>query len=221
MGAWTRLLISVSVLVLPTLSQANLGFVPMKNASSVRDANPGASKPTLQYYGGPVISHVKVHVVFWGEIFPDTQARMPAFFKSIVASNFMDWLDQYNTYSTPVEGGTGTNQHIGKGSFTGSTQIKPFFQGSEIDDTDIQGELKKQFAAGALPQPDDNTLYMIYFPPNYRISAFGSTSCVDFCAYHSSSGTPQQEHFFYGVMPDIHSTGCDMGCAYAPMISAL
>lgn len=55
---------------------------------------------------------------------------------------------------------------------------------------------------------------MIYFPRNLTISAFGSTSCTDFCAYHSSSGTPSTFHFFYGVMPDINNSGCDMGCAY-------
>jgi hypothetical protein len=26
---------------------------------------------------------------------------------------------------------------------------------------------------------------------------------------------PKTPHFFYGIMPDLHHSGCDMGCAYA------
>src|SRR5581483_7502587 len=48
-----------------------------------------------------------------------------------------------------------------------------------------------------------------------NISAFGLQSCVDFCAYHSAYGAPGQDHFFYGVMPDLNNTGCDQGCAAA------
>jgi hypothetical protein len=55
---------------------------------------------------------------------------------------------------------------------------------------------------------------MVYFPLMMTISAFGATSCVDFCAYHSAHGAPGQDHFFYGVLPNINNTGCDQGCAY-------
>jgi len=80
---------------------------------------------------------------------------------------------------------------------------------------DIQAELQKQIDAGVLPKPDDNTLFMTYFPPGMTITASGMASCEAFCAYHGFKGAPDTAHFFYGVMPDLGGA-CSLGCAAAP-----
>jgi len=218
MAAWKQLLFVIVIFSFSIVSNAKYGFFPTKFSTSANPLTPvpSAAKQTLLYYGGPVISNVKIHVVWWSDyVNPQTQDFVPGFYSALTNSNFMDWLDQYNTFATPVTNVGGTKQHIGRGQYTGATTIKPFNHSPNIDDSEIQIELAKQIQAGQLPPPDDNTLYMIYFPRAYQITAFGMSSCVNFCAYHSSHGTPTTPHFFYGIMPDIHNTGCDMGCAYA------
>ena len=217
MAVWMQPLAVLCILLVSGVSQARFGFLPSKTSTGNINSPihfKTISAPTLKYYGGPVISNVKLYVVLWSYANKETEDGVPDFYKKLTTSNFMDWLDQYNTFSTPVNGGHGTDQHIGGGQYMGTIRIKPFNHTGYIDDTEIQNELKKQIETKALPAPDDNTLYMVYFPPMYTVSAYGMTSCVDFCAYHSSHGTPTTEHFFYGVMPDINHVGCDQGCAY-------
>jgi hypothetical protein len=42
------------------------------------------------------------------------------------------------------------------------------------------------------------------------------TSCVDFCAYHSTYLRGGTQSVFYGVMPDLSDAGCDSGCGVGP-----
>ena len=62
-----------------------------------------------------------------------------------------------------------------------------------------------------VPAPDDDTLYMIHFPPTVRVTMYGSSSCQEFCAYHSSFMHGSQV-VRYGVMPDQNAGGCQNGC---------
>src|SRR4051812_35969810 len=49
--------------------------------------------PHLNYYGGHVISNVKVYSVYWGpNVDGTTQANMPQAFANITDSRYMDWL---------------------------------------------------------------------------------------------------------------------------------
>ena len=217
MAAWKQLLVFTLISIFSLISQANFGFYPTRNSTPrlLRSEPLMSKQPTLLYYGGPVISNAKIQVVYWSDyVESETQTGVPGFYSSLTDSDFMDWLDQYSTFSTPVNGGTGSDQHIGRGKYLGAITIKPFNRNGVVYDTEIQSEIQKQIQIGALPQPDENMLYMIYFPPMVSISAFGMSSCVDFCAYHSSHGSPGSEHFYYGVMPDINHVGCDQGCAY-------
>lgn len=153
MAAWKQLLFaSFCLSIFSTVSQANYGFFPTRFATSATQI-PSTSKPTLQYYGGPVLSHVKVHLVYWDGINSQTASTMPGFYTAITNSNFMDWLDQYNTYGPSVTSHEGSKQHIGRGQYTGVTAIKPFNQSGYLDDTDVQTEITKQIQAGNLPSP--------------------------------------------------------------------
>jgi hypothetical protein len=200
------------------VAQAKLGFYPTKNSArprtfSTETANKG-SKPKLKYYGGPVVSNPKVYVVFWDKnVDIRTQNGIRDFYAKLTNSTQMDWLSQYDTNITSMDGHPGTNQHIGRGEFAGAITLKPFNHGGAVDDSDIQVELQKQIDAGYLPKPDDNTMYMVYFPMGMRVFAFGMASCSDFCAYHSAKGTPETDHFVYGVMPDVGQL-CGSGCQY-------
>ena len=165
----------------------------------------GNSGKVLRYYGGPVISHVKVFIVFWGnEVGTELQAKLAPFYRSILNSGYMDALSQYKTDIPAMDGRKGTGQIIGRGRFIGQKMIEPRNEAETLTDRMIQKELSSQIAAGALPSPDADTLYMVYFPQGLRIEGPGGSgeSCQTFDAYHDGFKTSQGGAVSYGVMPD-------------------
>jgi hypothetical protein len=180
---------------------------------SNRDNGPGS----VLYYGGQVISAAKVYVVIWGANVDDTtQKQIADYFKATVDSTYMDWLTQYNTSIKAVDGRQGTNQTIGRGTFINQIVITPINTKTDLKDSEIQAELDAQITAGNLPKPDDNTLFMTYFPPGVSI-AFddgSGSSCSSFCAYHEDFVSKTHGNVFYGVMPDLGGA-CSFGCGFA------
>jgi hypothetical protein len=176
-------------------------MVPEDSDGVTPEAAAGAH---LTYFGGPVLSSVKVHTVYWGSGATTHRAHLDAFYPAITQSAYFDWLKEYNT----------PTQTIGRGSFGGSFVITPSTTSKNITDTTIQKEIAKQITAGKLPKNDGkNNLYMVYFPPGMHITGPGGAgqSCVQFCAYH---GTFKQsgKDVFYGVVPDLDHDGCQSGC---------
>jgi hypothetical protein len=157
-----------------------------------------AATPHLTYFGGPVIPAVKVKAVYWGSGVNGT-ANLESFYTAITNSAYFDWLSEYNTPS----------QSIGRGTFAGSVVDAPP-AGTTISDAQIQAELGKRINDGTLPANDANTLYMVHFPPGISITQGGSTSCVQFCAYHGTF-TRNGVDVFYGVIPD-QGGACASGC---------
>jgi Big-like domain-containing protein len=199
---------------------------PAGSASSPASAS---SLCTLQYYGGPVVSSVKVVTVFWGPNVNSTvQTNIDGFYSTVTNSAYVDWLSEYDTIGLlAADSSPGTNQAIMRGSSGGTFTITPSVCASNctVDDTAIQTELISQVNAGHLPAPDSdhdgnvNTTYMIYFPPGITITQGGSTSCVagGFCAYHGTTGTDplDSKNLLYGVFPDMFVGGCTSGCGTA------
>jgi len=184
---------------------------PTSGGHAALEAPSAPSGAHLTYYGGKIIPNVKVTQVLYGSgtyISQVSGTQMGSFYTQAEASGVWDWLDEYNT-SSPA-------QTIGRGSFTQKTQIAPASSrnGSTISDANIQAELAAQIQAGSLPQPDDNTIYMINFPQGKSISQGGSSSCVagGFCAYHGTFKIGSQ-NVYYGVLPDMGpNSGCATGC---------
>jgi hypothetical protein len=184
------------------------------------DSSPSAAAPIqaaassahLTYYGGPVISNVKVVKVEYGAgtyqsfVTATGTSSMAGFWAGVTNSAYFDWLSEYNT----------PTQSIGRGSYGGDYAITPSASRdkSTISDANIQAELNAQIGAGHLPAPDANTLYMVHFPKGKRISQGTSKSCVagGFCAYHGTFKRNGQ-YVYYGVLPDMSAgSGCDTGC---------
>jgi hypothetical protein len=203
--------------------------------------NPGTC--SFNYYGGPVISDPDVVVVYWKSTVSsvvncgggtDSHGNcigVSQFLGALSDSTFVDMLQQYNTAGITATAGSQkgvatTDQTIGRGTLhTGSPfVITPHSAngGSTISDANIQNEIQLQINGGTLPSPATdsggkvNTLYFVYFPPGLTISDSSvGTSCVDFCAYHSTfSGTFNLNTLDvpYGVIPDFSATGCSIGC---------
>lgn len=162
-----------------------------------------ASGSKLTYFGGPVISHVKAVPVFWtSRVHPDIQKVMGEFYAAYVQSKHMDWLTEYNTNVTAVDGRAGTNQVISRGESIPSILIQPNLTKKQITDEEIQKEIAMQIDAGTLPRPDSNTLYMIHFPSDVQISIEGMYSCFSFGGYHNGAKNEKYGDLFYAVLPD-------------------
>ncbi|HEY6300784.1 MAG TPA: hypothetical protein VIW95_14180 [Candidatus Binatus sp.] len=197
---------------------------------------PGAH---LTYYGGRVVSNMKVVQVLWGTggagtgdgeflagVVNTSTPSMATFYQQVLNSAYVDWLTEYNTDILDFGGNPGTNQTIGRGTFVEQVAITPANTSTSLTDADIKTELVKQIKAGHLPLPtadgagNNNTYYAIFFPHGIRISQGGTTSCMPggFCAYHGTivAGAPVGE-IYYGVHPDMQAgSGCQNGCGDDP-----
>jgi len=193
----------------------------------------------FHYYGGPVISHVDVVVVYWGSSVSSvvncgggTDAQgcigVSRLYGAVTNSTYMDMLQEYNTAGVNANAGSktglpGTSQLVGRGTLHAGS---PFIitvtapnSGNPITDANIQNEIQAQITAGHLPATgtdgmgNANTIYMVYFPPNLVISDPNiGTSCVQFCAYHSTYAANTLD-VPYGVIPDFTPpSGCASGC---------
>lgn len=200
---------------IPFFAEANNGVYAVRfpqNRAAAVEAAP--THGNLLYYGGPVISHVKTVVVYWGSrVDPQITQNIGGYYTAMANSTYLDWLDEYATLGTAVDGRKGTQQHIGRGKFVAEVTITPSNPSTRIDDVEIATELQAQIDAGHLPKPDADTLFMTYFPPGVTITVDGMQSCQDLCAYHSFKGAPDTAHFYYGVMPDLGGA-CAWGCGF-------
>ena len=174
--------------------------------------HPDRAKPTvhplatanLQYYGGPVLSQVKVFTVFWNSQV-QYQSQLNAFYTAVTNSAYFDWLNEYNT----------PTQTIGRGSFLGSLVDPTPPSSTALTNADIQTELGKLIDAGKVPAPTADTLYMVHFPPGVSIDLDGQGSCQVFCAYHNTF-VHNGINVYYGVLPD-QGGSCAGGCGGDPV----
>lgn len=215
----------------PHVPRPPIHIIPLNQPGSTSVAPLAIAGAHADYFGGPVISNVHIVAVLYGSgaylpnIAGTATPTLAQFYTDITQSSYFDMLSEYSTAGVvAVDGSAGTNQTIGHGFFDGLFTITPSAtnNGFTITDAQIQSELLAQVAAGNLPAPvfdtqgNDNTLYMIFFPPGKTITAGGATSCVrgGFCAYHNStSGTFASHRLFYGVHPDLQPpSGCSQGC---------
>jgi hypothetical protein len=188
-----------------------------KGANARGAVVPACSSPKLSYFDGPLLSNAQVVPVFWNSnVDSEVQANLPQFYADATVSSWYNVLIEYSSVG-------GTNQSIGPGTAVGGIVLTPSkcpastLTRCVLSDPDIQNELVSQITAGNLPVPksdpngNDSTLYMIHFPANVVVSAFGLTSCVDFCAYHNT-GLYNSDPLPYGVMMDEYTSACSTGC---------
>ncbi len=157
----------------------------------------------LTFFGGPVLTHVDVHPVFWRST-TALQSNLNSFYAAVVGSGsslYTSLLPQYTDASgNPIGTGTASAGFVDNDTAT------------RVSDTSIHTELNRLFAAGSLPAPNSNRYYPVHFPSGVVVTApDGSQSCVVFCAYHGTY-VRNGVNVNYGVVPDIGSGGCQNGC---------
>src|SRR5262249_11998012 len=122
------------------------------------------------------------------------------------SSPYLEMLSEYDS-KNPV-------QHISTGSLGESVVDTHPPSSKSITNQDVQKELARLIDAGDAPANDDDTLYMVHFPPGVSIDLDGSTSCEVFCGYHHTFKR-NGKYVFYGVIPD-QGGGCAGGCGEDP-----
>jgi hypothetical protein len=108
---------------------------------------------------GPVMTHVQVENVFYGQGWASTanlsdKTQLNTFMKTIVGSSYMSMLGEYG---------------VGKGTFLGSTLVSNAQSpaaGSTVTDSQIQQMLISEMNQGLMPVETGNQLYVVYLPPN-------------------------------------------------------
>ena len=180
---------------------ATLPAAPLATAS--------APQPALVYHPqkGPLLQSVEVYAVFWGpNIGADIKTNIGGFFTGTTAANspLQQMLAEYNT----------NGMTVGAGSFKGAIadDDAPIPASGTITDTMIEAEGARLVDTGKVPAEDGKNILMFFFPKGVVIDQGGGTlSCQVFCAYHSTF-TRNGNNFYYGIMPDQGSGGCEQGC---------
>ncbi|MGZ3652064.1 MAG: hypothetical protein ACXVB9_10455 [Bdellovibrionota bacterium] len=164
--------------------------------------SPAAVEGPVNYYGGPVIAHVKVHAIYWGSgVDAGTQNQLKAFYTGLVSSSYIDQLAEFSTKVRSIDGREGTQQEIGRGSFGESITITPVNRSASLTQADIEHELEAQIESGAIPKPDADSLYMIHFPDGISVSISFGRSCESWLADHEVYRSAKFGSVYYALFP--------------------
>ncbi len=98
-------------------------------------------------------------------------------------------------------------QGYGVGAATGGVYVElpDTVSNTTIDDSALQPMIAEWVATGALPPPDADTVYMMFFPSSTTITLDGGASCQAFGGYHNSGPVALEAGMVdtaYAVIPD-------------------
>lgn len=165
----------------------------------------GASTaPHLNYYGGRVITNVKVDVVLWGSWSYPTSVPLngsrsiTSFFRGITASRYIDWLDEYAT----------STQHIRRGSLEGVYTVRAPSSAAWVTSTQIQSGLRSLMNSGKLPKANTSRVYVVFFRSGQTIFQGQANSAHDFCAYHDTMSYGSQSAYIAVIPYELNNRGC-------------
>jgi hypothetical protein len=137
--------------------------------------------PTVQYFGGALLTHVEAQALYYGNEWSSGQqagqtATLDAFLKDITGGAYMDAL---TNAGYGVGRGTATAGVVDGGAATANTTIS---------DASIQARIQADVKSGLLTAPDANRLYVVYVEPNVAVNlGFGQgTTQQGILGYHTA-----------------------------------
>jgi hypothetical protein len=160
----------------------------------------------VQYGGGPLLQHVQIETVFYGQDWYNNQSlyqnavQLDNYFNDITQSSYMDLLNEYG---------------VGRGSFQdGLIELSNPARGNVVDDTEIQNLLDVRIRQGQYDQPNPNRLYVVYTEPNVLVTLQGADSQHDFLGYHNTFNDPSIGPVYYAVIANPIGNADIPGFAY-------
>jgi hypothetical protein len=161
--------------------------------------------PLVDWNGGRVMTAPKIVTVTFGS---DTQrGQLEQLGDTLTSSAWWDAVSSGYCAGTKC---------IGKGSGGGHVNIPTtglatsFTDSSQGQASSIQEYLQARIADGTLPQPTEETLYVVYLPAAVSITLDGASSCREFGGYHNTlTYTPEAGAAIpvpYAIVPRCDST---------------
>lgn len=184
-------------------------FAALATVSLLAGSHPSPARADLTnidvtYHGGPLIQHVHVFTLFWGQAWKGSSlpAYVNSFFKALFADKrFMLNLSQYSA----------SGYKISNGSFIG-TGIDDTSVPSTLSDAQIRAEIQAQVAAGTLPPIDSDALFFVFTPRNVVVTdRNGYDSVNDFAGYHDFAS---EASFAYSVIPSADPSGLTLAASH-------
>jgi hypothetical protein len=184
------------LLLVPLVGMVLVAGCPLGAAS----AAPASALPSIQltYRGGPLIQNVKVVTLFWGSSW--SRGSLPGYYNGFFRALFADGRFMANMAQYSAGG-----YQIGNGSF-GGTDTDTQNPSAKVTDAQIRSEIRAQIAAGHLPKPDEDAVYVVFTPPGAVVyDRYGGNSARDFDGYHDYDFG--NDGFAYVVIPFDNSPG--------------
>src|SRR6266404_4482546 len=147
----------------------------------------------VYYGGGPLLQHVQIETVFYGDQWYYNSAlyqsavNLDGYFNDITQSSYMDLLNEYG---------------VGRGNFEdGVINLGNPPRGSVVDDSEIQNMLDAGIRRGYFDAPSPNQLYFVFTTPNVLVTLQGADSQHQFLGYHNAFYDPALGSIYYAVIP--------------------
>jgi hypothetical protein len=145
---------------------------------------PWERMPIVDYMGGHLLTSIKVITVSFAGDDANLIGRMQALDDTITQTAW--WTATTSEYCE-LPGGP----CIGPGTAAGHVVLNETAPASLVDTDDGTGSTVVQFiqshiTSGALPPPDDQTIYVMFFPSGTSFTFDNDKSCSSFGAYHYS-----------------------------------
>lgn len=142
--------------------------------------------PQVDYLGGALLTSMKIVTVTFASDDSSLVSSFQNFDDTITTTSW--WTDSTSEYCVMPKG----TPCIGPGNPGGHVVLSET-PPSNLNDTtdgsasDVSNFIQDRVTSGVLPNPDDQTIYVLWFPSGTTIHLGGATSCSSFGAYHQST----------------------------------
>jgi len=146
---------------------------------------PYARMPLVDYLGGHLLTAIKVITISFTGDDQNIISRVTELDDTITQTQW--WHDSTAEYCELP-----TGPCIGPGSNGGHVVLNETAPASLVDtdtgtNSTVVSFIQSHITSGAFPPPDDQTIYVLYFPSGTSISFDNDKSCQTFGAYHYSA----------------------------------
>jgi hypothetical protein len=169
------------------------------------EAGPPTPVPTVQYLGGPILSSPSIVTVTFQGDDASLVGRFQQFDDTITSTAW--WKAVSSEYCVQPAGSPCVGPGTGGGHVVLPTAASGYTDSIKGGDSTIRALITASVAAGSLPAPDAQTLYVLYLPAGTTVLLDGYASCApsSFASYHD----------IVGVTPPDAGPGATTNVAYA------